>query len=289
MKKYRIKFGLIGSLAVLGLFIYFYKTSGKFRQSIIAAFAAITFYFSGPKPAKAKEADAAFIQQTQQQNTRVQKNQELFNKAVAEPGKTDNSGSNAAGEGMPEFPKTESVDKTENWVETIETLIGEMEEISDSEESDSETEDRCPNPDSQEKRKKKKKRNQHLNRKTKVRGETFEFERNQIEKKTSPHGTDFGLEPDRKSNGQIIIDSKTGKPRAKQNKENYNKFTDNLLKFVEDSKSERFETKYRKGRENEQDVVGFLNRRDRKFVIFDRYTKKYITGWVMNEVNRALI
>ena len=181
---------------------------------------------------------------------------------------------------MPEFPATESVETTKKRVENVKALTREMQEISESESENKEKQ--CQSSDSQEKRKKK--RNQHLNRKTEVWGETFEFERNQIEKKTSPHGTDFGLEPDRKPNGQIIIDRKTGKPRAKQNKENNNKFTDNLLKFVKDSKSERFEAKYRKGCANEQDVVGFLNRRDRKFVIFDRSTKKYISGWVMNEL-----
>jgi len=70
----------------------------------------------------------------------------------------------------------------------------------------------------------------------------------------------------------------TGKPRAKQSKENYLKFTENLSEFVQDPKSERIEPQYRKGRENEQDAVGFLNRRDRKFVIFNWHTKKYITG-----------
>ena len=98
------------------------------------------------------------------------------------------------------------------------------------------------------------------------------------------HGTDFGLDPDYGPDGKIIRDRKTGKPRAKQNKENYEKFTDNLSEFVKDPKSEKIEPQYRKGRENEQDVVGFLNRKDRRFVIFDRHTKKYITGWVMNDL-----
>jgi hypothetical protein len=73
------------------------------------------------------------------------------------------------------------------------------------------------------------------------------------------------------------------KPRAKQNKENYEKFTDNLSEFSKDTKSEKIEPQYRKGRENEQDAVGFLNRRERRFIIFNRHTKKYITGWVMND------
>lgn len=157
--------------------------------------------------------------------------------------------------------------------------------------------DQCPVPkkqqsqkssthhhDSTQKSKKKKKRNQHLNRQIEVKGEIFEFERGQIEKKAPSHGTDFGLDPDYGPDGNIIRDRKTGKPRAKQNKENYKKFTDNLSEFVKDPKSEKIEPQYRKGRENEQDAVGFLNRRDRRFVIFDRHTKKYITGWVMNDL-----
>ena len=157
--------------------------------------------------------------------------------------------------------------------------------------------DKCPAPNKEQsqessthhhdftqKSKKKKIRNQHLNRQIEVNGENFEFERDQIEKKALSHGTDFGLEPDYRPDGKIIRDRKTSKPRAKQNKENYQKFTDNLSEFVKDPKSERIEPQYRKGRENEQDAVGFLNRRDRRFVIFDRHTKKYITGWVMNDL-----
>ena len=74
------------------------------------------------------------------------------------------------------------------------------------------------------------------------------------------------------------------KPRAKQSKENYLKFTKNLLEFVQDPKSERIEPPYRKGRENKQDAVGFLNRRDGRFIIFNRHTKKYITGWVIYDL-----
>ena len=157
--------------------------------------------------------------------------------------------------------------------------------------------DQCPAPnkeksqessthfqDFRQKSKKKKKRNQHLNREIEVNGEKFQFERYQIEKKAPSHGTDFGLDPDYGPDGKIIRDRKTGKPRAKQNKENYEKFTDNLSEFVKDPKSEKIEPQYRRGRKNEQDAVGFLNRKDRRFVIFDRHTKKYITGWVMNDL-----
>ena len=130
----------------------------------------------------------------------------------------------------------------------------------------------------------KKNRNQYLNRKIEINNENFEFERDQVEKKAPSYGPGFGLEPDYGADGEIIRDRKTGKPRAKQNKKNYEKFTDNFSEFAKDPESERIEPQYCKGRENEQDAVGFLNRRDRRFLIFDRHTKKYITGWVMNDL-----
>ena len=131
-----------------------------------------------------------------------------------------------------------------------------------------------------QKSKKKKKRNQQIE----VNGEKFEFYRDQIEKKAPSHGPDFGLDPDYGPDGKIIRDRKTVKPRAKQNKKNYEKFTDNLSEFAKDPNSEKIEPRYRKRRENEQDAVGFLNRKDKRFIIFERHTKKYITGWVMNDL-----
>ena len=167
---------------------------------------------------------------------------------------------------------------------------------SDSNDDFEELEDQCPVPNQeqstetnthdqdsiQEYKKKKKKRNEHLDKKVEVDGELYEFERDKIEKKTPSHGTDFGLEPDRGPDGEVIRDRKTGKPRAKQNKQNYEQFTENLSEFIQDPKSEKIEPTYRKGRENEQDVVGF--RQERKFVIFNRETRKYITSWEMNDV-----
>ena len=152
-------------------------------------------------------------------------------------------------------------------------------------------EDQCPTPKKEQSQEssthhndfiqkswKKKKRNQHLNQQIEVNGENFEFERDIIKKKTLKHGSDFGLEPDYNPDGSVIRDRKTGKPRVKQNKDNYNKFTENLSEFAKDPESERIEAPYRKERENEQDTIGFLNRREKKFIIFNRNTKKYITG-----------
>ena len=150
------------------------------------------------------------------------------------------------------------------------------------EEQSTETKNHEQNPDhDKRKKKKKKKRNEHLDRKVEVNGEQYEFERHKIEKKTLSHGTDFGLEPDRGPDGEIIRDRKTGKPRAKQTKQNYEQFTENLSDFIQDPKSEKIETTYRKGRNNEQDVVGFIQ--EKKFVLFNKETNKFITGWEMND------
>ena len=47
------------------------------------------------------------------------------------PGKPDNFGSDSGGDSLPQFSQTESVEKTEERVENIETLIRRMEEDSD--------------------------------------------------------------------------------------------------------------------------------------------------------------
>lgn len=103
LKKNLLKLGLLGTLIFLSLFFYFYRTTGKFRQSIIAAFVAINFYFSGLTPAhSAGEADA-FTPQNQQHHSRPQKR-----------------------EGLPKFPQTNER------VENIKPFLPSMESISDS-------------------------------------------------------------------------------------------------------------------------------------------------------------
>lgn len=104
--QYLVTFGLLGT------FIYFYKTSGKFRKSIIAAFISATVYYSGLKPAhSAGEADAAFTQQNQPHQSRPSHR--------SAPGKPDNSGSGSGGDGLPKFPQIESVEKTQEHLSTI--------------------------------------------------------------------------------------------------------------------------------------------------------------------------
>ena len=148
MKKYLIKFGLLGPLTFLGLFlglfVYFYKTSGKFRQSIISAFVALTVLFSTLQAAhSAGEADA-FTQQNRQHQSRPQ-NKGIFSRKSHNdgpgPGKPNGNGSDGDDGGIPKYPKTESIEETESHLSNIDEQIHQLEEVTD---SDSETkEDEC--------------------------------------------------------------------------------------------------------------------------------------------------
>ena len=48
------RFSFIGILTFLGLFVYFYKTSGKFRKSITTALFVAFMLSSGPLESEAK-------------------------------------------------------------------------------------------------------------------------------------------------------------------------------------------------------------------------------------------
>jgi hypothetical protein len=128
------KFSLIGILTFLGLFVYFYKTSGKFRKSITTAFLVVFILFSGPVESEAKEA-YAFT--PQQHTTQRNRNRDFFRGASKnnDPGKPNNNGSGGDNDDndMPQYPKAESVQETENRVENIDEYIARMNEISDSE------------------------------------------------------------------------------------------------------------------------------------------------------------
>jgi hypothetical protein len=143
LKKYLITFGLLGTLTFLVLFVYFYKTSGKFRQSVLAAFVAVAVSLSSSQPAQAGEADA-FTQQNQQHQSRPQ-NQGIFSRKSNNdgpgPGKPNGNGSDGDDGGIPKYPKTESIEETQRHLSNIDEQIHKLEEVTD---SDSETEeDQC--------------------------------------------------------------------------------------------------------------------------------------------------
>jgi len=142
-----LRFGLFGTLTFLGLFIYFYKTSGNFRKSIIAAFAAATFFFSGLTTARAAGETDAFTPQPQYQSRPSHRSGFFSGRSSNDgsgPGKPDDFGSDSDRDGLPQFPQTESVEKTEERVERIDDHLRQMNEVSDSgTESESESEDEC--------------------------------------------------------------------------------------------------------------------------------------------------
>lgn len=140
MKKYLIIFGSLGTLTFLSLFIYFYKTSGKFRKSIIAAFASATFFLSSLTIARAAgEADAF----TPQHQNRPSHRSGFFSGRSSNdgsgPGKPDDFGSDSGSgrDGLPQFPQTESIEETQEHLSIIDEQINKLEEVTD---SDSESE-----------------------------------------------------------------------------------------------------------------------------------------------------
>jgi hypothetical protein len=160
LKKYLLTFGLLGTLIFLGFFIYFYKTSGKFRQSIIAAVAAIVISTSSIAPTRAAgEADAFSNQQPHQQSRPAPRSGSGFfsgkpsnDGSGSGPGKPDDSGSDLSTDGLPQFPQVEPVEKTEKRVDKIDDHLRQMNEVSD---SDTETENEFQSDRYNSKKKKK--------------------------------------------------------------------------------------------------------------------------------------
>lgn len=130
----------------LGFFIYHFKTSRKFRQSIIAALAAVIIFFSNVKTVHGTgEADAFTLQPQHLSRPGQRSGSGFFGGALGSdgsgPGKPDDSGSNSDNEGIPEYPKTDSVEETERHLANMDNHIRELDELTD---SDSDTEqDQC--------------------------------------------------------------------------------------------------------------------------------------------------
>lgn len=129
---------LVGTVTFLFLFRYFYKRSGKFRQSIIYAFVALTVLLSNPLNANAgngkNEADA-FTAKYPTHRGRPS-NSGMFSNGSGSP---DDNGSGGGGGGsggdddsIPEYPHTESVAETKQRIEHIDYLLNRMNQDSDS-------------------------------------------------------------------------------------------------------------------------------------------------------------
>jgi hypothetical protein len=142
VKKYLVTFKLLGTLTFLGLFVYFYKTTGKFRQSVISAFVALTVFLSSQQPAHSAGQADAFTEQNPQHQSRPQRGRGIFgrnpNNDGSGPGKPNGDGSDGDDGGIPKYPKTESIEETQRHLSNIDELTNKLEEITD---SDSETEE----------------------------------------------------------------------------------------------------------------------------------------------------
>ena len=133
--------GLVGTLTFLVLFVYFYKTSGKFRQSVLAAFVAVTVGLLSSQPAQVGEADA-FTPQLQYQSRSSYCSgffSSRLNNHGSGLGKPNSNGSDKdVDDGdIPKYPKTESIEETQRHFSNIDEQIDKLEEVTD---SDSETE-----------------------------------------------------------------------------------------------------------------------------------------------------
>lgn len=140
-------------MAFLLLFIFFYKKSGKFRKSLIAALAASTLHFSllSSQPAQAAEAEA-FTTPNQQHISRLQNQGFFSSKSNADgsgPGKpsgnndTDNDDSDIS---TPKYPMRESVEDTEKYLVNMDKHISKLQQLEDSESETEETECKIKSP-----------------------------------------------------------------------------------------------------------------------------------------------
>lgn len=91
---------------------------------------------SGPFASEAKGTDAFTPNTPQQETSRTIRNKNLFSRGASNggPGKPDEFGSGGDdGNDMPQYPKAESVQETENRLDKIDEYIATMDESSDSE------------------------------------------------------------------------------------------------------------------------------------------------------------
>lgn len=70
-------------LAFFGIFIYLYRSSGKFRKSIVRAFLSALILFSGPLQSNAQDVNAF----TPAEQSRPAKRPGLFSTKSNDPGK----------------------------------------------------------------------------------------------------------------------------------------------------------------------------------------------------------
>ena len=147
MKKYLIGFGLVGILTFLVLFVYLYLTCGKFRQSVLTAFAARAFVFSDVTTARGEGKTEAFTTQQQYQSRPSPSSRSGFfsgrstndGSGPGKPNGNDSNNDDSDDGSSLKYPKRESIEETQTHLANITEQINKLEEVTD---SDSETEEK---------------------------------------------------------------------------------------------------------------------------------------------------
>ena len=128
---------------MLYLFIYFYRTSGKFRKSIAAALLVTFVFLASPENSGARDVEG--FPPKPQQHSRLLKPKGLFRNPSQNSGpeKPDNpSGNGKNFDSTPEYHGPESVGETEKRLDTIDGYLGELDGQTDSD-SELESESSC--------------------------------------------------------------------------------------------------------------------------------------------------
>lgn len=131
----------------LVLFFDFYRKSGKFHQSVIGSFLAVTVSLSALSPAHSAGEANAFPRDSRPHQSRPKNDGGLFGRngrksigTGSGPGKPngDDPDGNDNDDGLPQYPQAESTEKTRKRLDRIQEQIRKLEEVTD---SDSETEE----------------------------------------------------------------------------------------------------------------------------------------------------
>ena len=138
MKKFELVRSLTFLLTFLGLFIYFYRSSRKFRKSIANALFAAIVIVSWPAQSTAKGVDGF----STPESSRPARRPGFFSGKYdtddpGKPGKSNGNGGDDDG-GKPQYPTPESVKETKERVEWIQEQVRKLEE-----ETDFESESEC--------------------------------------------------------------------------------------------------------------------------------------------------
>lgn len=133
MKKFLFRFGISGIVLFTSLFIYCYKTSGRFRQSIIASFAGVLFAFGSTDTMISgfDQVNAFRDGQHTCKNPRGTSARRLKNPNFG----SGSGGGDGDGNNNPQFPKAESIEETEGRINRIDSLMKKMKNNQEDEET----------------------------------------------------------------------------------------------------------------------------------------------------------